>query len=82
MPPTLLFLQFEKESMAAVFRVHREIFVIEVQNQLFRLETKLLIQHHGGVACRHVQRHVLAHASLKPVGKNESNSYTKGLQKC
>lgn len=57
--------QSEEEGVAALGAVHRIILIIEVQDVLLRFETKLLIQQHGGITGRHVQRHVLPHTRLK-----------------
>lgn len=57
--------QSEEEGMAALGAVHWIIFIIEVQDIFLRFETKLLVQQHGRITGRHVQRHVFAHARLK-----------------
>lgn len=57
--------QSEEEGVAALCAVHGIIFIIEVQDIFLRLETKLLIQQHGRITGRHVQRHVFAHTRLK-----------------
>lgn len=50
--------------MAALCAVHGVILIIEVQDVLFGFETKLLVEQHGGITGRHVQRHVFAHTCL------------------
>ena len=57
--------QPEEEGVAALRAVDRVVFIIEVQDVLLRLETKLLVQQHGGITGRYVQRHVLPHTRLK-----------------
>ena len=51
--------------MAALGAVHRIVFIIEVQDVLLRFEAKLLVEQHGRITGRHVQRHVFAHTRLK-----------------
>lgn len=51
--------------MATLWAVDRIVFVIEVQDVLLGFEAKLLVQQHGRVTGRHVERHVFTHARLK-----------------
>lgn len=55
----------QEEGVAALGAVHGVIFVVEVQDVFLSFETKLLVQQHGGVAGRHVQRHIFPHTCLK-----------------
>lgn len=55
--------------MAALNAVRRVVLVVKVQDVLLGLEAEPLIQQHGGVAGRHMQRHVLPHAGLKARGR-------------
>lgn len=57
--------QSEEEGVTALSAVHRIVFIIEVQDVLLRFEAKLLVEQHGGITGRHVQRHVFAHTRLK-----------------
>lgn len=56
--------QSEEEGVAALGAVHRVVLIVEVQDVLLRFEAKLLVEQHGRVTGRHVQRHVLPHARL------------------
>lgn len=47
------------------------ILIIKIQNILFGLEAKLLVQQHGRVACRDMKSHILAHARLNQMVDHE-----------
>lgn len=53
--------------MLALRTLQRVILIIKIQNILLGLEAKLLVQQHGGVACRDMKSHILAHACLPKV---------------
>ena len=53
--------------MPALCRLLREIFLIEVQDQLLCLKAKLLVKQHGWVVGRDMQCYVFAHAGLEQV---------------
>ena len=55
----------QEEGVAALGAVHGVIFVVEVQDVFLSFEAKLLVQQHGRVAGRHVQRYVFPHTRLK-----------------
>lgn len=66
--------QSEEEGVAALGAVHRIIFIVEVQDIFLRFEAELLIEQHGGITGRHVQRHVFAHTGLKQTHSSPSPS--------
>lgn len=53
--------------MLTLRTLQRVILIIKIQNILLGLEAKLLVQQHGGVACRDMKSHILAHACLPKV---------------
>lgn len=55
----------QQEGVPTRAAVQGVIFIVEVQDVFFCFEAKLLVEQHGRVAGRHVQRHVFAHARLK-----------------
>ena len=58
-------MQTHQKCMAAPQRVVGKVSVVESKDQLLGLETKLLVEEHGGIVDRHVQRHVFSHACLQ-----------------
>lgn len=63
--------QPEKECMLALLAVQRIVFVIKIQNVLFSLKSKFLVEQHSRVACRDVKGYVFAHAGLPREGEKE-----------
>ena len=51
--------------MFALVRICRQIFVVEVADPFLDLEAKVLVQHHGRVVDRDVQRDVFTGAGLQ-----------------
>lgn len=51
--------------MLALLTIQGVVLVIKIQDVLFSLESKLLVQEHGRVTGRDVQGHILAHAGLQ-----------------
>lgn len=60
----------QEEGVATLRTVRWVVLVVKVQDVLLSLKAKPLVQQHGGVARRHVQRHVLPHACLKGRGRH------------
>ena len=58
-------MQTHQECMATLQRVIGKVSVVESEDQLLRLETKLLVEEHSGIVNRHMQCHVFSHACLQ-----------------
>lgn len=63
----------QEEGVAALSAVRWVVLVVKVQDVLLGLEAEPLVQQHGSVAGRHVQRHVLPHACLKARGRQSED---------
>ena len=55
----------QKVCMSTFGGLGGQIFVVEVQYKFLGFEAELLIEQHGGITGRHMQRYVLTHARLK-----------------
>lgn len=60
----------KEEGVATLRAVRWVVLVVKVQDVLLSLEAEPLVQQHGCVAGRHMQRDVLPHACLKGRGHN------------
>lgn len=74
--------------MLALLAVQGVVFVVKIQNVLFSLKSKLLVEQHRRVACRDVKGYVFAHAGLPREEKGEkrkkyhSNRMRQPLGEC
>lgn len=67
--------QPEKECVLALLAVQGIVFVIKIQNVLFSLKSKFLVEQHSRVACRDVKGYVFAHAGLPREGEEKKKNH-------